>query len=146
MLINVLVTGAAGYLGSILCEHLLAAGYRVTALDSLLYNQPSLFHLMSNPNFDFYQGDVRQTDLMKKMLKEADVVIPLAAIVGAGACAKDPWAATTTNLEAIKLINRLRSPDQLVVYPTTNSGYGTKSGEVYCTEESSLEPVSLYGQ
>jgi len=143
---KILITGAAGYLGSVICEHLLDAGYKVTAIDNLAYGQNSLFHLCANPGFDFVQGDVRDEEVIHGLLKEADVIIPLAAVVGAPACKRDPWLATSVNLEAVQLIKRLRSPQQLIVYPTTNSGYGTQSGETYCTEETPLEPISLYGQ
>lgn len=143
---HVLVTGGAGYLGSILCEHLLAAGFRMTVVDNLMYGQEPLFHLCANERFDFVRGDVRDEPLMRRLIAEADVLLPLAAIVGAPACDRDPWLARSVNLEAVRLLNRLRSPSQLVVFPVTNSGYGAKSGEVYCTEETPLEPISLYGQ
>jgi nucleoside-diphosphate-sugar epimerase len=143
---RVLVTGGAGYLGSILCEHLLAAGHEVTVVDSLMYGEPSLFHLCSHENFTFHRGDVRDESAMRAYLGDVDAIVPLAAIVGAPACDRDPLLATTVNLDAIKLLNKLRSRDQIVVYPVTNSGYGTKSGEVHCTEDSPLEPISLYGQ
>lgn len=143
---HVLVTGGAGYLGSVLCERLLEAGYRVTALDSLLFHQESLFHLCCRPEFDFVRGDVRDEPLMKRLVATADVIIPLAALVGAPACDRDPVTAEAVNLGAVKILNRMRSPRQLVVYPVTNSGYGTKSGDVYCTEETPLEPISLYGR
>ena len=146
MTTKVLITGGAGYLGSILCEHLLGAGYQVTVVDSLLYQQMSLFHLCAHPAFDFVAGDARDERLMTSLIKDADVLIPLACIVGAPACDRDPISARSVNLDAVKLLNRLRSKEQLVVYPTTNSGYGTKSGDVHCTEETPLEPVSLYGQ
>jgi len=145
---QVLVTGGLGYLGSVLCEHLLDAGFAVTALDNLMYGtgQQGLYHLCSNPAFNFLNGDVRDEGLMKTALKDADVVIHLAAVVGAAACDRDPVLATTVNLDAVRLLNRLRSPKQLVIFPNTNSGYGTTSGESYCTEESSLQPISLYGR
>jgi nucleoside-diphosphate-sugar epimerase len=143
---NILVTGGAGYLGSVLCEVLLDKGYKVTAVDNLMYRQKSLFHLCNNPNFDFVFGDVRNADLVQKLIKDAHVLIPLAAIVGAPACDRDPQLATSTNLDAIQLLNKLRSKDQLIVYPTTNSGYGISSGEVFCTEETPLQPISLYGR
>jgi len=143
---KVLVTGAAGYLGSILCEHLIEAGYRVTAVDSLIYGQNSLFHLCANADFDFVFGDARDEGLIRRVAKDADILIPLAAIVGAPACDRDPLLARSVNLEAIQMLKRIRSPAQLVVYPTTNSGYGAKTGDVFCTEETPLEPISLYGQ
>lgn len=143
---KILVTGGAGYLGSVLCEHLLDAGYEVTVLDNLLYKQRSLFHLMINPKFEFVFGDVRNKGLMSQLLKGADIIIPLAAVVGAPACDRDPELAKSVNLDAIKLLNKLRSKHQRVIYPTTNSGYGTKSGDVFCTEETKLEPISLYGK
>lgn len=143
---RVLVTGGAGYLGSILCEHLLNAGCHVIVLDKLIYGQHSLFHLCANPRFEFVFGDARDEPLLKRLVKEVEVIIPLAAIVGALACDRDPWLARSVNLEAIQLLNRLRSPQQLIIYPNTNSGYGTKSGEAFCTETTPLEPISLYGQ
>jgi len=143
---HILVTGGAGYLGSVLCEHLLDVGYHVTVIDSLTYGQQSQFHLCANPRFQFVLGDVRDENLMRRLVKDADVLIPLAAVVGVPACDRDPWLAQSVNLEAVRLLKRVRSPQQLIIYPTTNSGYGTKSGETYCTEETPLEPISLYGQ
>jgi nucleoside-diphosphate-sugar epimerase len=145
---RVLVTGGLGYLGSIVCEHLLGAGFAVTALDNLMYGtgQQGLYHLCASPAFDFLKGDVRDEALMKSALRGADVVVHLAAIVGASACDRDPALATGVNLDAVRLLNRLRSPRQLVIYPNTNSGYGTTSGETHCTEESPLQPISLYGK
>lgn len=143
---KILVTGGAGYLGSVLVEELLAKGYQVKVLDNLIYEQHSMFHLCANPFFDFVYGDARDETLMRDLIKDANVLIPLAAIVGAPACDRDIELANSVNLEAVRMLNRLRSPEQLVVYPTTNSGYGTQSGDVYCTEETPLEPISLYGQ
>jgi nucleoside-diphosphate-sugar epimerase len=146
MTLRIFVTGGAGYLGSVLCERLLDAGHYVTVLDSLIYQQNSLFHLCANPCFEFVQGDARDEALIGRLAKTADVLIPLAAIVGAPACDRDPLLARTVNLEAVRLLSRVRSSGQLIVYPTTNSGYGTKTGDVFCTEETPLEPISLYGQ
>jgi len=140
------VTGGAGYLGSVLCEHLLEAGYRVTVLDNLMYGQQSLFHLLARPNLDFVFGDARDEGLVRRLLADADVVIPLAALVGAPACDRDPWAARSVDLDAVLMVNRMRSPRQLLIFPTTNSGYGTQSGETYCTEDTPLEPITLYGR
>jgi len=143
---HVLVTGGAGYLGSVLCEHLLAAGHRVTVLDSFMFGQTPLFHLCANPRFEIVRGDARDEATVKRLLKSADVVIPLAALVGAPLCDRDPIAAESVNRDAVQVVNRARSKQQLIVYPTTNSGYGTKSGAQFCTEETPLEPISLYGR
>lgn len=110
-----------------------------------MYGEQNLFHLCANPDFDFVSGDARDERLMKKLVSTADVIIPLAAIVGAPACDRDPLMARTVNLDAVQHILKLRTSSQLVIYPTTNSGYGTKSGDIYCTEETPLEPISLYG-
>jgi nucleoside-diphosphate-sugar epimerase len=145
---HVLVTGGLGYLGGIVCEHLLDAGFAVTALDNLTYGtgEQGLYHLCANPSFDFIRGDVRDEAVMRAALKKADAIIHLAAVVGAPACDRDPALATSVNLEAVLLLNRLRSPRQLVVYPNTNSGYGVTSGESLCSEDSPLRPISLYGR
>jgi nucleoside-diphosphate-sugar epimerase len=145
---RVLVTGGLGYLGSIICEHLLDAGFEVTALDNLMYGtgQQGLYHLCASPAFDFVKGDVRDEKLMQTVLRRADIIIHLAAIVGASACDRDPSLATSVNLDAVRLLVRLRSPQQLVLFPNTNSGYGTTSGEMLCTEDSPLQPISLYGK
>jgi nucleoside-diphosphate-sugar epimerase len=145
---RVLVTGGLGYLGSIVCEHLLAAGHQVTALDNLMYGagQQGLYHLCAQPSFDFIKGDVRDEIQMKPLLRNADAIIHLAAIVGAGACDRDPTLAQSVNVESVRLLNRMRSPHQLVIFPNTNSGYGATTGESYCTEDSPLEPITLYGK
>lgn len=148
MAVRVLVTGGLGYLGSIVCEHLLTAGFRVKAVDNLLYgdSQQGLFHLCANPNFDFSKGDVRDERVLADALRDADVIIHLAAIVGASACDRDPLQATSVNVESVRLLNRLCSPRQLVLFPNTNSGYGITDGATECTEDSPLQPISLYGR
>jgi nucleoside-diphosphate-sugar epimerase len=143
---RVLVTGGAGYVGAILCEQLLDAGFSVTVLDRLLYGQQSLFHLCADPEFDFHWGDVRDEEALRPLVAAADVIIPLAAVVGAPACDRDPWLARSVNLDAVSLLNRLRGRQQLVIFPNTNSGYGAQTGDVFCTEETPLEPISLYGR
>jgi len=142
---SILVTGGAGYLGSIIVPELLAAGHRVTVLDNFMYNQNSLAHVCANPNFDVVNGDSRSEELLKRLVKDADYVFPLAALVGAPLCKKDPIAATTTNRDAIATLAKLLSPQQRIVMPITNSGYGIGEQGKHCTEESPLRPVSLYG-
>ena len=109
---NVLITGGAGYLGSIMCQHLLDAGMHVTVVDSLLYGQRSLFHFCAQPDFEFIRGDVRDETLMRQIVPKADIIIPLAAIVGAPACDNDPWLAQSVNLDAIQLLTQIRSTSQ----------------------------------
>ncbi len=143
---KIFITGGAGYLGSVMIGELLRAGHTVTVLDNLCYGQHTLFHYCADPNFEFVRGDARDEETVKGLVRDADVLIPLAALVGAPGCKLDPWTATSVNRDAIVMLNRVRSKQQLVIYPTTNSGYGTTTGDVYCTEETPLEPISLYGQ
>jgi nucleoside-diphosphate-sugar epimerase len=143
---RVLITGGAGYIGCILVERLLRAGCRVTVLDNLLYGAAPLSHLCNDEAFEFERGDARDAATMRRLVARADVMIPLACVVGAPACDRDPVAATTTNVDAVRLLLSIRSPEQLVVFPTTNSGYGTRAGDLHCTEETPLEPISLYGR
>lgn len=143
---KILVTGGAGYIGSVLCERLLDAGHHVTVVDNLMHGQDGPFHLCANPCFEFIRGDARDPELMRRVVAHADVIVPLAALVGAPICDRDPWTARMVNVDAVRLLNKLRSSLQLVIYPTTNSGYGTKSGDMYCTEDTPLEPISLYGR
>jgi len=143
---KILVSGGAGYLGSVITGRLLEEGYQVTVLDNLHYRQNSLLGYCSHPNFEFVKGDVRDPATLKSCLAQVDAVIWLAAIVGAGACDLDPQLATSVNLDSVKLLNELRGRDQVVLFPCTNSGYGTTSGTAECTEESPLNPISLYGR
>lgn len=142
---TILVTGAAGYLGSILVPALLARGFRVTALDTFARGDTVLAACAADPNFEPVRGDARDEDLMKSLVKTADVVIPLAALVGAPLCKQDPIAARTINLDAVVMLLKNLSRDQRVIYPTTNSGYGIGQKGVFCTEETPLNPISLYG-
>ena len=142
---HVLITGGAGYIGSILAEHLLDAGYRVTVLDNLHFQQRSLFHLVAHPGFEFVFGDARDEPLLKDLLRDADVVIPLVAVVGAPACKHDPALTRSLNLDAIRLLIRLKSPSQIMVFPATDSSYGSQPG-IVCTEDTPLAPLSLYAE
>ncbi len=143
---KVLVTGAAGYLGSILVPELLSRGYKVTALDTFQRNDTSLVGLCAEPNFEPVRGDARNEAIVKSLLKDVDIVIPLAALVGAPLCEQEPLNAKTINLDAILMLLRHVSPGQSIIYPTTNSGYGVGEPGQLCTEESPLRPVSLYGR
>jgi nucleoside-diphosphate-sugar epimerase len=143
---SILVTGGAGYLGSVLVPELLAAGHRVTVLDNFMYRQNSLAQLCANPNFDVVDGDARLENTIRPLVAKADCIIPLAALVGAPLCAQDPIGATTTNRDAISVLCGMLSNAQRVIMPITNSGYGVGERGKFCTEESPLRPVSLYGR
>jgi nucleoside-diphosphate-sugar epimerase len=142
---KVLVTGGAGYIGSILVPTLLDKGYEVTVLDTLMFGQSTLLEQCINPKFNFINGDVRDLNLLKKIVPHFDVIIPLAALVGAPLCKKDEMGTIAINRDAIININKIRSKQQRVIYPTTNSGYGIGQDGIYCTEETPLNPISLYG-
>jgi nucleoside-diphosphate-sugar epimerase len=143
---KVLITGGAGYIGSILSEHLLAQGHKVHVIDSLMHGDHNLFHFCANPSYEFTRGDVRDSALLAKAVKDADVIVPLAALVGAPMCKKDPGLAKAVNFDAVMEIDKHRSPSQLIIYPNTNSGYGIGAGDAFCTEDSPLEPISVYGR
>jgi len=143
--VKILITGASGYIGSVLTPHMLSLGHQVTGLDNLFYKQDSLLGACHHKDFSFVNGDVRDTELLQRLVKESDVVIPLAALVGAPSCDKRPEYTKAVNFESIKSISKMVTKNQRVVFPTTNSGYGVGS-DGYCTEESPLRPVSLYGQ
>ena len=143
---NVLITGGAGYIGSVLAPYLLNLGFSVTVLDNLYYRQHSLLHCFSHPRFRFVQGDTCNESVLQQELKKADVIIPLAAIVGAPACDRTPLLATQLNYTAIVSILNHTSPSQLILYPNTNSGYGIGEKHTFCTEKTPLNPISLYGK
>lgn len=142
---NVLVTGGAGYIGSILIPTLLEKGYSVTALDLFPRGDTALALSCANPNFLPVKGDVRDEALMKGLMAKADVIIPLAALVGAPLCKRDPFNAQTINSDAVRMLAKMISKNQLLIYPTTNSGYGIGEKNAFCTEETPLRPISLYG-
>lgn len=141
---NILVTGGAGYIGSTLVPRLLDAGHKVTVLDNFMYKQTSLNHCCHYGNFNIVRGDIRSEQTMLPLLKKADVIFPLAALVGAPLCSRDPIGAKTTNHDAITLMLKQVSRQQQIVMPTTNSAYGSGDEDNYCTEESPLNPISQY--
>lgn len=146
MTYNILVTGGAGYLGSTMVPELLHAGHRVTVVDTFMYKQASLNHVCHHQNFTVVKGDIRIENIMAPLLKKADLVIPLAALVGAPICSQDPVGATTVNHDAMIMMLKLLSKQQRVLMPTTNSAYGTGDENNYCTEESPLRPISRYAK
>lgn len=143
---NIFVTGGAGYLGSIMVPDLLAAGHKVTVLDNFMFGQHSLGHVCHHPNFNVVRGDIRIESDVLPLMKKADIIIPLAALVGAPICSKDPVAATSTNHDAIFMMLKHLGKDQTVLMPTTNSAYGTGDKNNFCTEESPLRPISQYAK
>ena len=144
MTYNILITGGGGYLGSIMVPDLLAAGHKVTVLDNFMYGKNSLGHVCDNENFSVAHGDVRIADTVKPLLAKADIVIPLAALVGAPICAKDPVSAQSINHDAVLMLFKNLSREQRVLMPTTNSAYGSGEAGNFCTEETPLHPISKY--
>ena len=142
---RILVTGGAGYLGSILVPALLARGSSVTVVDSFMYGQTPLLDCCADEKLSIVRGDVRDERLMLPLLKKADVILPLACLVGAPLCAQKPAEARAINLDAILLLLKNASKTQRFISPTTNSGYGVGQAGVFCTEETPMNPISLYG-
>lgn len=143
---NILVTGGAGYIGSVLVPALLAKGHLVTVIDNFLYKQSSLLDCCNNPNLTIVRGDARNRSLISPHLKGKDVIIPLACLTGAPICDRFPQEAISINRDAVTMILELREAYQKIIYPNTNSGYGVGQEGVYCTEESPLQPISTYGK
>jgi nucleoside-diphosphate-sugar epimerase len=144
--VRVLITGGAGYIGSVLTKTLLDHDCRVTVLDNFLHGQTSLLDCCAASAFTVVRGDCRDERALAPLVREADVIIPLAAIVGAPACDRDRPAAESTNRDAIRLLCRLSSRTQRILFPMTNSGYGIGEQGIACTEDSPLRPLSLYGR
>ncbi len=144
--LKALITGGAGYIGSVMTEEFLKRGYAVTVLDDFRYCRTSLLHLCGHAGLEAVRGDVRDPAVLRPLVAAADVIVPLAAVVGAPACDLHPLDAESINVGAVRELNRLRGREQKVVFPVTNSGYGVGTSGEYCTEESPLKPLSAYGK
>ena len=143
---KILITGGAGYIGSVLTPLLLSEGYSVTVIDKLSYERNSLVACCKYNEFNFIEGDINNIKILDNIIDKFDIVIPLAAIVGAPASEKNILLSRKTNLDSIKDLIKLMSPSQKMIYPTTNSGYGVGKKDQYCTEETPLNPISEYGR
>lgn len=143
---KILVTGAAGYIGSILVPDLLKEGYEVVAIDNFMYNQTSLLDSCYDKKLTIVRGDARDKDLVLKYIKKSDAIIPLACFTGAPLCEKYPSEARAVIVDAVKMLLDICAKDQIIIYPTTNSGYGIGQKGVLCTEKTPLKPVSCYGK
>ena len=143
---RILVTGGAGYLGSVLVPVLLADGHEVTVVDSFMYAQNSLLDCCHQPGLTVIRGDARDRRVLAPQVATADALIPLACLTGAPLCDKDPLEAKSVNLDAVRLLLELRSREQRVIFPTTNSGYGIGQEGLHCTEDAPLKPISVYGR
>jgi nucleoside-diphosphate-sugar epimerase len=142
---RILITGGAGYIGSVLVAELLRKDHEVIVVDNFLYNQASLLDCCYSDNLQVVRGDTRDEKLISQLIKGVDAILPLACLTGAPLCAKNPTEAKTIIVDAVKLILKLRSKGQKIIYPTTNSGYGIGQKGVFCTEKTPLNPISLYG-
>ena len=143
---KILITGGAGYIGSVLTTMLLEAGHKVTVIDNFMYRQNSLLHCCHDNNFILINGDARNPELIKKAITGQNFIIPLACLVGAPACDKDPSYARSVIIDGMKYILKYRKKNQGVIYPNTNSGYGVGQNDKYCDENSPLKPLSLYAK
>jgi len=143
---KILITGGAGYLGSIMAPRFLAEGHEVVVLDNVMYGQAPLLDQCINPKFTFVRGDTRDKGLVQKLIKDADAIFPLACLTGAPLCARDPVGAQTILADAVKMIIELSSKQQRIIFPTTNSGYGIGEKGKFCNEETPLRPISIYGK
>ncbi len=142
---KVLITGGAGYIGSLLIDYILKKNFKITVIDNFNYEETSLLQYNSNPNFSCIRGDARDLKLIEQHIRTHDIIIPLAALVGAPLCDRDPQLAYSINTDVISEICKIKSKDQIILFPMTNSGYGI-GGQEMCTEQSRLNPISIYGK
>ena len=143
---RIVVTGGAGYIGSVLVPLLLSEGHEVTVLDNFMYGQTSLLDCCDNPSLTVVHADVRDRRTLSEYVPKADAVLPLACLTGAPICSRDPWTAQAVNFDAVKTIADMLSPSQMMIFPSTNSGYGIGEADIHCDEDTPLRPVSLYGR
>ena len=143
---KILITGAAGYIGSYLATKLVLQGHKVTAIDKFMFEKNALSHLLLFDNFKIVHGDVRNKKMIKEYLRQNEFIIPLAALVGAPLCKKFPKMTKEVNFDSIKYMISNLKKDQKIIYPNTNSGYGIGEKNAYCDEKSPLNPISLYGK
>lgn len=143
---KVLITGGAGYLGAVIVPRLLSEGHEVAVVDNFMYNQTSLLDCCHYKTLSVIRADARDERLMQRLMKTVDAILPLACLTGAPLCEKEPRQAEEVILDGVRLILSLRSSSQMIIYPTTNSGYGVGEKGVHCTEKTPLRPISLYGR
>lgn len=143
---RILVTGGAGYIGSVLVPHLLSAGHEVTVVDNFMYQQTSLLDCCFHKKLTIVRSDVRDERVLSELVPKADVILPLACLTGAPICKRDPQTAKAVNFDAVRTIAAQMSTQQFMVFPSTNSGYGIGQPDIYCDEDTPLRPVSLYGR
>ena len=143
---NILITGGAGYIGSYFVKKLLNLQFNITVIDNLMFDQKADLLKRKHSNLTFIIGDVRDKHLIKKIINKNDIIIPLAAIVGAPLADKMPLETKQINVESIKYLTSISSKDHVIIMPVSNSGYGVGEKDKFCDEASPLRPVSLYGR
>ena len=143
---KILVTGGAGYIGSILVPLLLQKGHAVTVIDNFMYGQTSLLDCCHHPNLEIIRGDVRKEELLRQHLRTTDAILPLACLTGAPLCDRDPVGSQQINHDAVRFLAEQKSREQSLIFPCTNSGYGVGQDGIYCDESTPLRPISLYGK
>lgn len=144
---NIFITGGAGFVGSVLIPKLIEHGYKVKVLDNLIYNNGIvLLSYFQNKNFEFYKVDIRDKLRVKELIKKSDIIIHLAAIVGYPACKRNPKVAKEVNLDGTKILNELRSREQVVIFASTSSVYGYQGDNNFCSEQTPLNPLTVYAR